>query len=287
MESELALVKYFIQQGDPLTLISQTNWETPFESGHWTDNIKKEYPDSKIPHVREFTNSKGKFFVINDSFYSEINQFMNPIQITKTYESIALLHQLITIALGKQKPTKVIYQDYTGNDTTLCYTNFFDGLNREELINNVCFDVTQQDGGCYIELRPDMVQLDESGNFIQEKYDLLTKHKNSPYYLKILRARIDMIAYPTVWNYVKLKESADFTQLSVNKVEILASSYSVEFNSKNEYNELLEQYFNLIQIVIRDIVRSRDIDDSLADYLLENLENRTNFINSLCLLKFE
>lgn len=291
MESNLKLCEYWEQQGDPLILINQTNWDNTQNSecvvNYWTDQMKNTYPNSTVPRVREFTNSRGTFFVINDCFYPELNVHMNQTQTDKASESITILYQLVTIALGKINPSKIIYQDYTGTDTTNCYVSLFELFGREQVLSNVCFDVTQQDGGCFIELRPNMIQLDGSGNFVQEKYENLCKFPHSAKYLGILKTRIDALVYPTIWNYIKLKECANFEQVFISRVKNLALLYGLEFNHMSSRDSLLYQYLCIIKTVIRDVVRSRDIDDSFADFLLANLENRTEFINTISVLKFE
>lgn len=291
MESNLKLCNYWEQQGQPLNLVHQTNWDNTADTQcvgrYWSDGIKNQYPGSVIPKCRQYVNSRGTFFVINDCFHPELNRHMNKEQIEKVTESFSVLCNLISMSLGKVNPSKIIYQDYTGTDTTNCYSNLFEVFGRETILPHVCFDVTQQDGGCFIELRPDMIQLDESGNFIQEKYESLTKFPHSQKYLPILKSRIDALTYPTIWNYIKLKESASFEQVFVNRVQNLAVLYGLEFNPSAKNDTLLYQYLCIIKTVIRDIVRSRDIDDSFADYLLENLENRTMFINTISVLKFD
>jgi hypothetical protein len=290
LESDLRLFRYFEQQGDPLTLVNQTNWDNTASiesSGLLTNNIKKTFPGSVVPLVREFDNSKGKFFAINDCFYPEVHPQMDDKHNIKASESVSILLQLVTIALSKVKPSKIIYQDYTGADTTNAYGNLFDIFGRDTILSNVCFDVSQHDGGCFIELRPDMIQLDESGNFVQEKYERLTKFPNSPNYLKSVKSRIDILAYPTAWNYIKLKESVSFEQVFVDRVKNLATIYGLEFDLSASRAKLCAQYLCILNTVIRDIVRSRDIDDSFADFLLGNLENRTEFNNAISILKFD
>ncbi len=291
MESELKLFNYFATQADPLELVNQINWtntgNTEIVSRYWTDSIKNTFPNSTIPFVREYTNSRGTFFVINDCFYPESNPHMDQAHINKVSESFSILCQMVTIALGKVQPCKIIYQDYTGTDTTNCYASLFEIFGRENILPNVCFDVTQQDGGCFIQLTPNMIQLDEQGNFVQEKYENLTKFPHSAKYLPILKTRIDALTYPTIWNYIKLKECANFEQVFVNRVKTLALLYGLSFNPSARHDILINQYFTIIKTVISDIVRSREIDDSFTDYLISNLENRTEFINTISVLKFE
>jgi hypothetical protein len=131
-----------------------------------------------------------------------------------------------------------------------------------------------------------MITLDSNGNFIQEKYEPLAKYPSSPKYPQLLKTRIDMLNYPTVWNYIKLKESPDFEQVFVLRVKMLALMYGLEFN-ENKNPNTLDEYIRLIKAVITDIIRSRDVDDSLIEYLLENLSNRSEFVNCMSILKFE
>ena len=276
IETDLKLLNYF-EQSDPLVLINQINIE-----------------NTSTPYVREYTNEKGSYFVINDCFHTNIphpmglSEVEQEKQIEKANQNIATIYQIISIALGKLQPSKIIYQNYSGYDTTSFYISLFDVFDQDILIKNVCFDVTQLDGGCFIDFKPDMIVCDIQQNFIQEKYEKLIKFPNSPKYYNIIKTRIDNVSYPLVWNYIKLKESKDFEQIGLDKIKLLASIYQVEFDtSSKNYKYIMSRYNQLIDIVIRDIVMSRDIDDSLVDYLLANLENRTEFINSMSVLKFE
>lgn len=271
METDLKLASYFAQS-DPLVLVNENTSQ----------------------YVREYTNEKGMYFIINDSFYINIHQYMDASQVEKVNQNIAILYQLISIALGKFQPSKIIYQDYTGCDTTNFYISLFDIFDRDDifdrnmLIKNVSFDVTQLDGGCFISFKRDMIELDDQQNFIQEKYEQLIKFSHSPKYYNIIKTRIDTVSYPLVWNYIKLKESKDFEQVGLDKVKILAAIYQVDFDiSSKNYELIMSRYNQLIEIVIRDIVMSRNIDDGFVEYLLTNLENRTEFTNLMSVLKYE
>jgi len=84
-----------------------------------------------------------------------------------------------------------------------------------------------------------------------------------------------------------LRESVSFEQVFVDRVKTLATLYGLEFDPSATHGKLCSQYLCILNTVIRDIVRSRDIDDSFADFLLGNLENRTEFNNAISILKFE
>jgi hypothetical protein len=265
MESNLKLINYFEELKDPLIPQNTNN-----------------------SYIREYSNEKGLFLIINDYFYCDVNSYMQPIENDKANHHIAIIHQIISIALGKIIPSKIIFQNYTGYDTTSYYTSLFDVFDREQLISNVCFDVTQQNGGCFIDFDSNMIRLDKNMNFIQEKYELLVKFTDSRYYLKNLKSRIDLLAYPLVWNYINLKKSIDFEKIGENKIKFLAILYKLDYDvSNNDYDYIMKCYYNIIRCVITDIVRSRGIPDDFIEYLITNLENRIDFTKYMSILKFE
>jgi hypothetical protein len=271
MELNLKLLNYFEELMNPLILQNQTN-----------------IPNTENPYIREYVNDKGLFIVINDYFYCSVDPYMEPIEIEQANQHIAILYQIIGIALGKISPSKIIFQNYTGYDTTAFYMSLFDVFDRKQLISNVCFDITQKNGGCFIEFDPDMISLDENINFIQEKYELLVNFPNSRYYLTNLKIRIDLLSYPLVWNYINLKKSVDFERVFENKIKFLAIIYKLDYDlSNNDYNYIIKCYYNIILCVITDIVKSRGIPDDFIDYLINNLENRFEFTNLISILKFE
>ena len=271
METNLKLLNYFEELNDPLILQNQIN-----------------ITNTTNPYIREYTNDKGLFFIINDCFYSDVNQYMEQNEIDQANHHIAIMHQIISIALGKISPSKIIFQNYSGYDTTTYYLSLFDVFNHDQLLSNVCFDVTQHNGGCFIDFDPNMITLDKNINFIQEKYELLVNFPDSQYYLKNLKTRIDLLSYPLVWNYINFKKSIDFERVLVHKIKFLAIIYKIEYDlSNNNYNYILNCYYNIIYCVITDIVRSRRIPDEFIEYLITNLENRFEFTNLMSILKFE
>ena len=271
METNLKLLNHFEELNDPLILQNQIN-----------------ITNTTNPYIREYTNDKGLFFIINDCFYSDVNQYMEQNEIDQANHHIAIMHQIISIALGKISPSKIIFQNYSGYDTTAYYLSLFDVFNHNQLLSNVCFDVTQHNGGCFIDFDPNMITLDKNINFIQEKYELLVNFYDSQYYLKNLKSRIDLLSYPLVWNYINFKKSIDFERESLHKIKFLAIIYKIEYDlSNNDYNYILNCYYNIIHCVITDIVRSRRIPDEIIQCLITNLENRSEFTNLMSILKFE
>jgi hypothetical protein len=271
MEVNLKLLNYFDELSDPLILQNQIN-----------------IPNTSNPYIREYSNEKGLFFIINDYFYCDVNSYMKPNEIDQANQHIAIMYQIISIALGKISPSKIIFQNYTGYDTTSFYTSLFGVFDYNQLISHVCFDVTQHNGGCFIQFDPNMISLDKNMNFIQEKYELLVNIPDSQYYLENLKIRIDLLSYPLVWNYINLKKSIDFELIGVNNIKFLAIIYKLEYDlSNSDINYIIKCYYDLIHLVITDIVRSREIPDDFIECFIKNLENRSEFTNLISVLKFK
>ena len=293
MEQNLKLVEYFEQENDPLVQISQINWsenESGQASHFWDESVKNRYPNKTIPMMREYSNSRGHYFVINDCFYldiSEPNQYTTELKQEKTLESIGFIYQLITTIFENQRSIKMICQDYTGDDTTNFYTSLFSIFGRDLVTKNICFDVTQQTGGCFINFNSDMIRFDTNGDFIQEKYEKLENISDSPHYYEILKLRISFLIYPLSWNYMNLFKSEEFIECLSQSVRSHAEIYGIDFNMELSHNDLLLQYEQIIHVTIDDIIKSRNLDPDISKYLFENLHNRNDFINAVSILRFE
>lgn len=78
------------------------------------------------------------------------------------------LYSLINFVLRPQSNTRLIVQDYTGVDIRPYYP--LDVFPPQELLNRVLFDMTQRDGGCYINFNNVHILQDIHGDFIQTAY---------------------------------------------------------------------------------------------------------------------
>ena len=206
--------------------------------------------------------------------------------IHKSDWDIANMIYLIGICL--QKRTKIILQDFTGRDTTGFYYSLFDIFDKTSLLNDVMFDVTQKDGGCFIQLNKDQASVDSDGNFIQEKYLELFKITESSLFKSILKERIQQVIYPISHNFVSLKKDPAHEIVNKGIFLSLAHTYDIDVNeNNNDPDYLIEKHIQLIQKVLEDIVIARDLDSSTASDLISVIDQRTTFINSMTTLKFD
>jgi len=123
------------------------------------NNINLTQINIQFDNLRYYKNSNYLIFALNNSFDYENNKYIN------------ILHSLIEIIL--YKAIKFILKDYTGKDLTALYLNIGDSYSYNLLLPNVIFDITQNIGGCYIDLEITYPKIDEYKNFYQSKYKSL------------------------------------------------------------------------------------------------------------------
>jgi len=208
--------------------------------------------------------------------------------ITKVDWYVSNMINLIGICLNKAIKTKVILQDFTGRDTTDFYVKLFGTFDKSDVLNNVMFDVTQKDGGCFIEMNESHASLDPVGNFIQEKHMELTRIRQSNLFDIIVRDRISSVLYTLSYNYTALKNNKQHQIDQIDKIIYLAHTYNIDFDELNtNYDYLDLKLKQLIRGIIIDVIRAKDIDSSAVDDLMSVIDNRPLFVNSLCLFNYQ
>lgn len=283
LESPLKVESYFENLNNQLRLVRAVTNPDEDDEKHSNDNRPKP------PHIfRQFTNSNIDLFAINTSYDYQFYDRTTPYERTKIDGDIAKMIDMIFICLGKVNKTKMIVQDYTGRDINHFYISMFKFFNKKEILNNVLFDVTQNDGGCFFDIKPSMAQVDSENNFIQERYSKLTQYTRSPFYDQILKTRIDILNYPISYYYFKLSESPVFGVNNLDRLNLWFAIYEIEWDSENKNPDYLKtKFLELSRVMIEDIVDSRSCGADVKKYLSDNITNRSVFINTLSILKFD
>jgi hypothetical protein len=163
--------------------------------------------------------------------------------------------------------------------------NVFDS---NDLLRYVNFDVTQQDSGCYINISSDMIKYDPDGNFIQEKFSVLSKCKNSDKLKDIVKIRIDILNYELLWSYNKSLETKSFNFVNQNKIKFLCNIYSFDTRFLDYNTDLLyalDKIKELMICIIKDLVYALDYEQDMIKYLVDNIQNKNDFINMTCMMK--
>lgn len=239
-------------------------------------------------NTRILINSDNTIFAINDMFYYELNQYITEETRTNTLANIQILYLIINTCLQNNK--KLIFQDFTGNDTTNFYLNLFNHYDKDELLNNIIFDFTQEDSGCIVNINYDCIKLNENGHFIQEKFMTLKYlyHIDSQLLHNKIKKRIDLLNYPVLWIYNKMLIGEVFEIFSFRQfieLKLLCSIYDINYELLIK-NDNIELYKNLIIRLLQDILFAKESED-LYSFFLENISNSSIFQKNLSLLKFD
>jgi len=272
METPMTVEGLFDRLGNPLTLINQvTNNETPY--------------------FRIYKNNVGYFFIINDRYFNEINEYMTDDDILQVDYQCAFLTTIIEYVSSNS--IKLIMQYYTGHDTTYEYIELLD-IYGYSILKHICFDITHDKGGCYIDL-PAKLDMDEDGNFIQYKFMQLTTIKNYSLekYKHLLTERINLLCYPIALDFINMQESLEYKLLGENAMLFLKHIYHI-----NTDQSLLSMYEELIFLMLSDIIMSLNEDQGLIITLLNLLQindlseidigkNRSAFQNTMAKLKIK
>jgi hypothetical protein len=116
-------------------------------------------------------NEQIQFFLLRRSFDYPRPAHWSPAP-PNMESDMAFLNALCTIAC--QSPnTKLIFQDYSGRDISDIYP-----IHIPQVQAKVLFDVTYNDGGCFIDLNSVNILKETNGDFFQPKYSLIKFLRN-------------------------------------------------------------------------------------------------------------
>ena len=280
METPMTVEGLFDRLGNPLTLI------------HQVTNNDETLSSNETPYFRIYKNNIGYFFIINDRYFNEINEYMTDNDILQVDYQCAFLTTIIEYVSSNS--IKLIMQYYTGHDTTYQYIELLD-IYGYSILKHICFDITHDKGGCYIDL-PSKLDMDEDGNFIQYKFMQLTNIKNNSLekYKNLLTERINLLCYPIALDFINMQKSLEYKLLGENAMLFLKHIYHI-----NSDQSLLSMYEELIFLMLSDIIMSLNEDQGLIITLLNLLQindsitesdiikNRSAFQNTMAKLKIK
>jgi hypothetical protein len=262
LESNLKIEKYFAKKGNPLVPNNENN-----------------------THIRIFKNSEVTIYALNESINYSSYTWFNKDKAPDTDK----IHIIINKCLNKKKITKFILQDFTGNDTTPFYSNLLKTYDRNYILNHINMDVTQTNGGCRFVIKPDLIKLDEHGNFIQEKYLKLSKFKDSNLFTTILNSRINILTYPIAFYYSKLIESPEYELDNMNlyNISLISIIYNIDYDPDiKEPSYIISNLLALINVMLKDITDAKGLNDMFEE-TINIIHNRNLLYNTLKALKLE
>jgi hypothetical protein len=242
-----------------------------------TESVLYELETVSDQDYRILKNLNTIIYAINENLYYELEHIDEKYKI-KTENDIPSIYNIISLCISNN--IKFIMQDYTGRDTQNFYLSLFNLFDKNELLNNVFFDVTEKDSGCRINLHSNQAPL-VNNKFIQNKYMKLVDMIS---YTDHIKSRIDKLKYPLAWVYIQYKENPSFLMFGYNDIKFLCFVYDIEYNEKQQQDRIyiLGKLHELIKSMIEDIVTVKKESFELSKYLLtEAIYNRNAFNNAL------
>lgn len=224
----------------------------------------------KTKTLRVLGNINTIVIAAKASFYYEEADYMSKTEIKYFRENFTTFNTMINQCVDTRK--KLIVQDYTGRNLTSVYLKFLDMYGRK-ILNNIIFDVTQNNGGCFIELKPSYAAMDKTGNFIQEKYLKLVDCVHLESYSQLYKSRLALFNYPLSWSIFKLREDENYSEFNFENLSLLFIIYECKYNHMFKQESLS----TLIKKMLDDMLTSRGLDISLGDSIITNIMNRNEF----------
>lgn len=246
--------------------------------------------NSKIK-FRIFNNEDTIVFAINYNFYysqsgvkHEDPDFLKIIGCEEQF-----LNWLIYYTLAYS--SKLILNDYTGKNIDSNYVELLENYDKTSVLNNILYDVTQNDGGCIINFDKYPILYDNKDNFIQIKYLALSKIKEiSSEHLKIMGLkRISFITYELtrmlrilngeITEDPNVKFFTDSVTKIMNYISIIYNSVKKTELSKENINEAIFQ-------ILLDVCTSFEINMDFINYLQTNDYKQNIVFDSLNPIKY-
>jgi len=247
IERDLVIQQYFKRIGQPLESIVQTKT------------------------LRVLGNNDTIVIASKTSFYYEENQHMTNSELENFRENFTTFNNLIELFINSKK--KLIVQDYTGRDLTHTYCHFLE-MYGSKILNSVLFDVSQSNGGCFIELKPTHATIDRHGHFVQEKYLKLAECVGSEMYNDIYKSRLSLFNYPLTWAVCNKNGVEDsYSEFKFENYKLLFFIYECKYDDKYKQESLL----TLIKKMLDDMLTSRGIDITIGNSILSKIMNRNEF----------
>jgi hypothetical protein len=249
--------------------------------------IQEHFDDLEIidlGNLRIFKNESLIIYAINEVFYYDFSNLYSLNE--KKNENYSIIINLIKIILETKK--KLIFQDYTGNDTTNFYCDLINIFDKTKLLKYVNFDVTQEDSGCFINISENMIKYDSDNNFIQEKFLKLVDIKTSEKFNKTFKKRIDLLNYEIIGSYTKSLNQNIIEFINIQNIRNMCVVYDFDsrfIDIKTNIQLVTNKLKELMVLIITDIVNSLEYESELITYLTNLISNKNEFINMTCLLK--
>jgi hypothetical protein len=183
-----------------------------------------------------------------------------------------LLATIIMYTIEEKK--KLFVQDYTGFDINSAYSEFYEVFPKEKMFKHVIFDITQNDGGCFVDFSKYNVYYDSSGDFIQLKFLTLSEMKklDEGMFKASFHKRIGWLNYHISRQIRIINKEIEGTKYDVLHVEDILKNLSNTYSITNDVS--IENLENVITFIIIDITESLELPREILQYIIDNKYNQ-------------
>jgi hypothetical protein len=256
---------------NPLKLESQIS--LIINDNNSSNDIVKDY--------RVLKNTEYTVVSINKPFY-----FYNDINAPNNHNQELdklFLYGLVNYALDRN--IKLIVQNYSGVDISASYNEIASIFEKETVFKNVIFDVTQNDGGCFVDFDKHPIFYDNEDNFMHTRFLSFVEMKkiNEDYYKRMIVKRLNLLTWQ-ITRYLRiLKGELEPNQYDKSQIENILNDMSMIYSISHDITE--ENISNLITLMILDAAESLDIPTDVVTYITENKFDQKIITNTVSTMK--
>lgn len=208
------------------------------------------------------------------------SQYRTPTHIFESHMSF--LYSLCDLAYTSK--TKFIYQDYTGRIINYLYP-ISRYENPERLKANVLFDVTYNEGGCFIDFNEVKIMKKPNGDFLHPEREVLANLRSHPGLLKIYaKKRRTILGSYIHWYYQILlgnKPARDWC----TEATILPHMKSLCEIYKTQFSADMASVYALLKTALFDYCAATEhyLTEANADEIIQKPDQYINTLAMLCI----
>lgn len=234
--------------------------------------------------VRDYVvleNIEYTVVAINRPFY-----FYNDINVPNKHNQeldLLFLYALVNYAVDRN--IKLFVQNYTGADIAASYGEVASIFGKDRVFKNVIFDVTQNDGGCFVDFNKHPIFYDDEDNFMQARFYSFVEMKkiNKQYYKTMLIKRLNILSWQ-ISRYLRIiKGELEGTQYDEPQIKSIINDMSMIYSISQDLTE--QNLSNLITLMIIDAAESLDIPTDVIKYITENNFDQKIITNTVSTMK--
>lgn len=234
-----------------------------------------------VQDYRVLQNTEYTVVSINKPFYF-YNDINSPNNHNQELDKL-FLYGLVNYALDRN--IKLIVQNYTGTDIAHSYTEIAAIFGKETVFKKVLFDVTQNDGGCFVDFDSYPIFYDDKDNFVQARFYSFVEMKkiNESYYKSMLIKRLNLLTWQ-ITRYLRiLKGELESNQYDNSQIKFILNDMSMIYSINENLTE--ENLSNLITLMILDAAESLDIPTDVVTYITQNNFDQKIITNTVSTMK--